>query len=270
MTNPSNHAETATPEPAQVTLTLDRGLQLLRAFHAERAPLTNGELAQRTGMSRSAVSRLTSTLIQLGYIRRVAGGTRFELATGVFGIGHAYLETNPVTRLAQPLMQQLADRLDVSVALATADGLDMLYIAHRTSSGIATLRLGVGSLLPMGLTAIGRAWLWGLPDPQRQEYVARLLEAAGAQRDAMRAGIDHAFEDLRENGVCLSYGEFQRNAYGIALPVRVGDTATPMSLSCGAIKAHADIDTIRQRIVPALKQAARDLEHVLRDVRYEP
>lgn len=146
----------------------------------------------------------------------------------------------------------------------------MLYIAHRTSSGIATLRLGVGSLLPMGLTAIGRAWLWGLPDHLRQEYVARLLDAAGAQRDAMRSGIDHAFGDLRENGVCMSYGEYQRNAYGIALPMSVGAAATPMSLSCGAIKAHADIDAIRRRIVPALKQAALDLEEVLRDVRYEP
>jgi DNA-binding IclR family transcriptional regulator len=271
MTNPSNHhAKAGTPGPAHVTLTLDRGLQLLRAFRAERAPLTNGELARRTGMSKSAISRLTSTLLQLGYIRRVAGGARFELATGVFGIGHAYLETNPVTRLAHPLMQQLADRLDVSVALATADGLDMLYIAHRTSSRIATLRLGVGSLLPMGLTAIGRAWLWGLPEPERQAYVARLLEAAGAQREAMRAGIDKAFEDLRENGVCMSYGEFQRNAFGIALPVSVGGSATPMSLNCGAIKSQPDMDAIRQRIVPPLKQAAIELEQVLREVRYAP
>jgi DNA-binding IclR family transcriptional regulator len=270
MMNPSNHARVATPNATPVTLTLERGLQLLRAFHAERAPLTNGELANRTGMSRSAVSRLTSTLIQLGYIRRVAGGSRFELATGVFGIGHAYLESNPVTRLAHPLMQQLADRLDVSVALATPDGLDMLYIAHRTSSRIATLRLGIGSLLPMGLTAIGRAWLWGLPEHERQRYVARLLEAAGPQREAVRTGIEKAFEDLRENGVCMSYSEFQRNAYGVALPVSVGGSDTPMSLSCGAIKFQPDIEAVRQRIVPAIKQAARDLERTLRDVRYEP
>jgi DNA-binding IclR family transcriptional regulator len=257
-------------ESTQVTLTLDRGLQILRAFRAERAPLTNGELARRTGMSKSAVSRLTSTLIQLGYIRRVAGGTRFELATGVFGIGHTYLETNPVTRLAHPLMQRLADLLDVSVALATPNGLDMLYIAHRTSSRIATLRLGVGSLLPMGLTAIGRAWLWGLPEPERQHYVTRLLEAAGPQHEAIRTGIDRAFEDLRANGVCMSIGEFQRNAFGIALPVKVGSSATPMSLNCGAIRFQPDIDAVRQRIVPPLKQAALDLEILLRDVSYEP
>jgi DNA-binding IclR family transcriptional regulator len=270
MMKPSNQPKLAMPEPPNVTLTLNRGLQLLRAFRAERVPLTNGELASRTGMSKSAISRLTSTLIQLGYIHRVAGGSRFELATGVFGIGHAYLETNPVTRLAHPLMQQLADQLDVSVALATANGLDMLYIAHRAGSRIATLRLGVGSLLPMGQTATGRAWLWGLPGHERQQYVARLLEAAGPQREAIRTGIEKAFEDLRENGVCMSHGEFQRNAYGIALPVRVGDSAAPMSFSCGAIKAQPDREAIRRRIVPGLKQAARDLERVLRDVRYEP
>ncbi|MDR5825605.1 IclR family transcriptional regulator [Caballeronia sp. LZ043] len=253
-----------------VTLTLDRGLQILRAFHAARAPLNNGELAQRTGMSRSAVSRLTSTLIQLGYLRRVAGGSRFELASGVFGIGHAYLVSNPVTRLAHPLMQRLADRLDVSVALAAPNGLDMLYVAHRTSARIATLRLGVGSLLPMGLTAIGRAWLWGLPEPQRQHYVARLLEAAGPQREGLRSEIDSAFDDLRSNGVCMSFGQFQRDAYGIALPVRIGREAVLMSLSCGAIRFQRDIDAVRQRVVPALKQAALELETELRDVRHEP
>ncbi|MDG0063396.1 MULTISPECIES: IclR family transcriptional regulator [Burkholderia] len=258
------------PEATHVTLTLDRGLQILRAFHAERAPLTNGELAQRTGMSRSAVSRLTSTLIHLGYIHRVAGGARFELATGVFGIGYAYLETNPVTRLANPLMQRLADQLNVSVALAAPDGLDMLYIAHRTSAGIATLRLGVGSLLPMGCTAIGRAWLWTLPQPERQQYVARLLEAAGPQREAMRTGIEKAFDDLDTNGVCMSFGEYQRHAYGIARPISVGRAATPMSLSCGAIRFESDIGAVRERIVPALKQAAHELEVALRDVRFEP
>jgi hypothetical protein len=56
------------PHPNEITMTLDRGLQVLRAFHAERQPLTNGELVARTGLSRSVVSRLTSTLIQLGFI----------------------------------------------------------------------------------------------------------------------------------------------------------------------------------------------------------
>ncbi|AOK21126.1 IclR family transcriptional regulator [Burkholderia cepacia] len=253
-----------------VTLTLDRGLQVLRAFHADRAPLTNGELASRTGLPRSAVSALTSALIDLGFLRRAAGDARFELGSNVFGIGQAYLAANPVTPLAQPFMQKLADRLDASVGLAVPDHLDMLYVAHRSGARIATPRMGVGSLVPMGTTAIGRAWLCGLPDPLRRRQIAQLTEAAGPQANAIAAGIEAAFADLRATGVCLSLGENQRDAWSMALPVRVGLSKTLMALSCGAVEPQPDVDAIRRRIAPALKQAAIELATLLRDVRPGP
>ncbi|WP_322066475.1 IclR family transcriptional regulator [Burkholderia ubonensis] len=254
-----------------VTLPLDRGLQVLRAFHADRAPLTNGELASRTGLPRSAVSGLTSALVDLGFLRRVAGDTRFELGSNVFGIGQAYLAANPVTPLAQPFLQKLADRLDASsVALAVPDHLDMLYVAHCSGARIAMPRMGVGSLVPMGTTAIGRAWLCGLPDPLRRRQITQLTEAAGPQANAIAAGIEAAYADLRATGVCLSLGENQRDAWSMALPVRVGVSKTLMALSCDAVEPQPDVDAIRRRIVPALKQAAIELATLLRDVRPGP
>lgn len=266
------HRQSGAPkaESAGVTLTLERGLQVLRAFRGERAPLTNGELARRTGLSRPTVSRLTTTLIRTGFIRRVAGGPEFELAPGGLGIGHAWLQTNPVTRLAHPFMQQLADRLNVSVALAVPDHLDMLYIAHRTSARIGTLRLGVGSLLPMGRTAIGRAWLWALPEAEQRRYTTSILKAAGAQASEMKRRIEAAFDDLRDTGVCIAVGEYQHNAYGIALPIRVGRVGVLMALSCGGVELDADPEKIRHRITPALKDAALELTALLRDVDSEP
>ncbi|KVT58294.1 IclR family transcriptional regulator [Burkholderia ubonensis] len=260
----------ATSPSSPVTLTLDRGLQVLRAFHADRAPLTNGELASRTGLPRSVVSALTSALIDLGFIRRVAGDARFELGSNVFGIGQAYLAANPVTPLAQPFMQKLADRLDACVALAVPDHLDMLYVAHRSGARIATPRMGIGSLVPMGTTAIGRAWLCGLPDPLRRRQIAQLTEAAGPRANAIAAGIEAAFADLRATGVCLSLGENHRDAWSMALPVRVGLSKTLMALSCGAVEPQPDVDAIRRRIAPALKQAAIELATLLRDVRPGP
>lgn len=256
---------------SSATQTLERGLQLLRAFRAERTPLTNAELVRRTGFSRSSVSRLTATLVQLGYIRRVAGGPEFELAPGGFRIGYAYARTNPVTQRVHPLMQGLADRLHVSVALAVPDGLDMLYIAYRASAQVATLRLDVGSLLPMGRTAIGRAWLWGLPPQQRERYVAAILEAAGSDAPQVRQRLDDAFADLDATGVCMAVSEYQHNAYGIALPLRVGRAGTLMAMNCGAVGlALDDVGALRQWIEPELKDAAREVEALLRDLDAEP
>ncbi|MCO5397808.1 IclR family transcriptional regulator [Ralstonia soli] len=258
------------PNAGAVTMTLERGLMVLRAFRNERIPLTNGELALRTGLSRATVSRLTTTLIRTGFVRRVAGGPEFELAPGGYGIGHAYLQTNPITRLAHPLMQQLADRLNVSVALAVPEHLDMLYIGHRSSVRIATLRLGVGSLVPMGRTAIGRAWLSGLREEERRDYVVAILQAAGPQADVLKRRIEAALDELRDIGACVAIGEYQQNAYGIALPIRVGQAGVLMALSCGAIEVAADADTLRHRIVPALKDAAAELTVLLRDIDAEP
>lgn len=259
------------PPSSSATLALERGLQLLRAFRAERAPLTNADLVRRTGFSRSSVSRLTATLLHLGYLRRVAGGPEFELAPAGFGIGFAYAKTNPVTQRVHPLLQRLADRLHVSVALAVPDGLDMLYIAYRTSAQIGTLRLDVGSLLPMGRTAIGRAWLWGLPPQQRERYVAAILEAAGSDAPQIRQRLDGAFADLDASGVCMAVSEYQRNAYGLALPIRVGRAGTLMAMSCGGVGlALDDVGVLYQRMKPALKDAAREATALLCDLDAEP
>ncbi|MFT3721703.1 IclR family transcriptional regulator [Pseudorhodoferax sp.] len=253
-----------------VTTTLARGLQVLRAFRATRLPLTNAELVRRTGLSRSSVSRFTNTLVNLGYLRRASGGPEFELAWGGFALGYAYAKTNPVTQLAHPLMQRLADRLDVTVALAVPDRLDMLYIGYCSSQRIATLRLDVGSLLPMGRTSVGRAWLGASPLRQRKRYLVEILQAAGPEAEALKQRIEAAFDDLRATGVCMVVNEYQRNTYGIALPVRVGRSRVLMALSCGAADPAPDVAAIRSRVVPELKSAAQELKALLRRVDAEP
>jgi DNA-binding IclR family transcriptional regulator len=260
--------ETATQR--NVTLTVERGLEVLRAFRAARAPLSNAELVRRTGFPKATVSRLTTTLIAIGYLRRVGGGRQFELGAGALSIGHAYLEANPITRIVNPFMQKLADKLDLSVALAVPHRLDMVYIAWRASARIATLRLGVGSLLPMESTSVGRAYLYALPPEQREPLVAALLEAAGDHAEIVRRNLEVAFADLSESGVCMSVGEYQRNAYGIALPIVVGRSRTLMTLNCGAIELEPNMKAIRKRVIPELKATASKLTEELADIDCEP
>ncbi|WP_321887751.1 IclR family transcriptional regulator [Paraburkholderia bannensis] len=257
-----------------VTLTLDRGLQVLRAFRANRTPLTDAELAQRTGLSRSAVLRLTSTLLHLGYLRHAAGGARFELASGVLGIGQAWLDADPISRAATPVIQALADKLGMAVALAVPDQLDMLTIASGAGGAAACVespRLGVGTLAPMACTAIGRAWLWGLPEYERRRYLLRLLEAADTQASILRKAMESAFEELREWGACVSQETFEHAVYGsIALPLRAGQWRIPMALAVTAVDSQRDIASLRERVMPELSQTARELTVLLADIRVGP
>lgn len=251
-------------------LTVERGLQVLRAFRSDRAPLTNAELVRRTGLSKATVSRLTSTLLQLGFLRHVAGGREFELAAAPLGIGHAYLASSALLRIANPFLQALADRLNVSVALAVGEGQEMLYLGYRASERVATLRLGVGSVLPMGTTAIGHAYLWGLPPPERRDLLAELKRTAGERATALEQGIRASFAELETTGTCGVLGGYQRDAYGVALPVVVGRQRTVMGLSCGRADVRPDLAAERKRIAPVLKKAALEFEALLADFDGQP
>lgn len=258
-------------QDSPITLTLDRGLQVLRAFRADCTPLTDAELAQRTGLSRAAIQRLASTLLHLGYLRRAGGGTRFELASGVFGIGQAWLDADPIARAATPLIQALADKMGAAVALAVPDQLDMLTIAYGSAACVESPRRGVGTLAPMESTAIGHAWLWGLPEYERRRYLLRLLEAAGVQAQTLRKAIESAFDDLREWGVCTSQEAFEHAIYGaVALPLRAGQWRMPMALGVTTVVSPPGIEAMRARVVPALSQVARELTVLLADIRVGP
>ena len=163
------------------TLTVVRGLKVLRAFRAESVPLGNADLVRRTALSKATVSRITSTLRILGYLAQVPGSRKFQLGMRALSLGHAYVEASPIMEAARPHLQKLADRLNVSVALAVGNDTDMLYLAYCKSARIATLHFGVGSVLPMASTSIGRAWLWSLPPSERQAHIAAIARHAGKE-----------------------------------------------------------------------------------------
>jgi len=251
-------------------LTVSRGMQVLRSFRSARAPMSNSDLVRVTGLSKATVSRLTSTMLQLGFLQHVRGGRNFELAAGPLGIGHAFVAGSELLQAAGPSMQDLADRLGVAVALAIADGLDMIYVAYRASDKVATLRLGVGSVLPMGTTSIGHAYLWAQPEVQRANLISQLRRAAGERERSMLHGIKESFSEMERSGVCKVLGGYQRDAYGVAVPIHVGRRHTVMGLSCGKADVQPDLAAEIKRIAPPLKNAAAWLEERLADFDGEP
>jgi DNA-binding IclR family transcriptional regulator len=251
-------------------LTVERGMQVLRAFRCDRGSLSNAELVRRTGLSKATVSRLTSTLLEVGFLRHKTGGREFELATGSIGIGHAFLAGNELAQVAGPHMQQLADALNVSVSIAVGDGLEMLYVAYKAGRQVATLRMGVGSVVPMGPTSIGHGYLWGLPAEERETLVTALKQRGGPHAHAMEQSMHHSFAQLASVGTCAVLGGYRKGAYGVSMPIVVGRERVPMVLSCGRADIRPDLTHEHQRIDPVIKGAAAKLQRVLADVEVQP
>ena len=259
-----------TAHPAAGVLTVARGMQVLRAFRSDRASLSNAQLVQRTGLSKATVSRLTTTLLQLDVLRRVPGGREFELGAAPVGIGHAYLAGSDLLERANPFLQRLSDRLNVSVALAIRNDLEMLYLGYRGGHKVATLRLGQGSVLPLGTTSIGHAYLWGLPPTERASLITALLRTYGEHAEQVSGAIHASFRDIESTGTCAVLAGYQRDAWGVALPVKVGRRGIVMGLSCGKANMQPDLVAEKRRISPVLRNAAKEFEQLMADYDGEP
>lgn len=238
-------------------------MEVLRAFQNDAKPLANHTLVERTGLPKATVSRITSTLVSLGYLTRIASNGRYQLGTSMLSIGNAFLGGSSTRRVAIPIMEQLAARHDVSIGLAVPDRLNMIYTIWCRSPKTLTLRLTAGSILPMSRTAVGRAYLWALPSALQRERLAEIKQQEGSKAGPIFDGIYAAFDDLDRHGYCVRTAEFQKNTFGVAVPLVFGGGNTIMSLGCGAAQLEVKEAALRRIVAPDLVRTAAQLQAVI-------
>lgn len=252
----------ADADPGFVTA-LARGLEILRAFGRDDRYLGNGELAKRTGIPKSTVSRLTQTLTSLGYLRYVEQLERYQLGPGVLALGYRYLAGNGVRDLAHPHMQALADSTDCSVALGTGDRSEMVYTDVCQGKGPLILRLDVGARIPMPVTSMGRAYIAGLPEADREPLLARLKAHYGDAWPALRDGIDRSLKFYADHGYCVSEGDWNRDVASAGAPLVLEGGAHVLAFNCGGSSLRLTRRVLERTVGPRLLELVRAVERDL-------
>jgi DNA-binding IclR family transcriptional regulator len=247
------------PQRPDTVSALERGIAVLRCFTETRRVLTPTELARLTGVPRPTVTRLASTLVTLGLMQQEPGSERFMLGPGVVSIARVFLAGLDVRAVARPHMLALAEEVGGSVYLAVPDGLDMVLIeACRPRSTMLAPRLDVGSRAPMANSALGRAYLWALPPPERQRLIESLRLARGSDWAALEGGLMRSLKDADRLGYCISAGEFHREINSVSVPL-VGPTGEVMALNCGSAAFVFSEEHLRQTVAPQLLRMAAAL-----------
>jgi len=216
----------------QFVTALHRGLEILRAFRTTDAGgLGNLELAQRTGLPTSTVSRLTYTLSSLGYLVYNDKTGRYRMGIPVLSLGYACLGGLRIRETAQAYMQDMAERCGdgVLVALGGRDGLSMTYVACARAPGIVSLQLDVGSRISLGRSAMGRAYLAGARQAERAVLMEHLRERAGEHDWArIEAGIEDAVAQVEAKGFYSNVGQWQREVNAVSVPFRPPHNDSPL------------------------------------------
>jgi DNA-binding IclR family transcriptional regulator len=247
----------------QVVTALARGLSVLRCFRQGDRYLGNQEIAERTGLPKATVSRLTHTLTVLGYLNHSKRFSQYSLGTAVLSLGYSLLGNLDILKSARPLMQELADSTEASVSLAAPDGLHMVYLENCVArANMITLRIDVGARTRIANTAMGRALLCGLPEEERTDLIAQIRRATPkGEWLKIKAGIDQGLIDYHEKGFCFSLGDWRENVNSIAVPLVQADRSV-LAINCGGPSWQLIAEKLEKDIGPRLVEISRRLENL--------
>lgn len=245
------------PDPFFAT-TLARGLEVLAAFRPTDASVANSELAARTGLSRPTVSRLTNTLLRLGYVRRDAGG-RYRLSTHVLRVAYPVLAQLRIRQLARPLMRDFAEQARGTVSIGTIDGADLVYVETvRTADGTDFVP-DIGVSLPLAQAAMGRALLSMLPEAERRALLARIRADSPGLWKSYGRNAERAIAQCRAEGFCVSLGDFRGEIHAAGAPLMTTPEGEQLAINCGVPVYRLRTGELEREIGPRLAALAASI-----------
>lgn len=242
---------------------LSRGLEVLRAFRPNDGLLGNQEIAARTNLPKPTVSRLTYTLTKLGYLTQVPKFEKYQLAPAAMSLGYAALANLGVQHLSESFREEVMRATGGAVAVGARDRLSMIYFGQSRSGLALGVQLDVGSKVPIATTAMGRAYIWALPDDERTLLLRELREHYGTRWARIRDGIERAGELIAKRGFSISVGEWQDDVHAAGVALTLNDGTGPYAFNCGAPAFRFTEDRLLNDIGPRLVTMVRNIEAAL-------
>jgi DNA-binding IclR family transcriptional regulator len=174
---------------------VERALRILLAFRQGELALPLAEVARRTGMYKSTILRLASTLCRQGFLERLADGG-FRLGHTLLHLGSLYRESFRLEDVVLPALQQLVRVTGESarfyvrqgslrVCLFTVDSTEVLreHILPGRASPIDDTAAGqIFTLMSRGALPARRAlpiYTQGIMDPLTASCAAPLVRPDG-------------------------------------------------------------------------------------------
>ena len=243
----------------QFATTLARGLELLRCFTPERPILGNGELAQMLQLPKATISRLTYTLMCLGYLTGTEFYGKYQLGAATLSVGYPLLAQFTVRRMARPLMLELANLHRCTVSIGIRDRFSMVYIEVIRASNRSVHAHDVGSTHPLIGTAVGRACLMGCTAQEREATLNQLRVKDGPQWSAYSARALENFKDFIQFGCCTSVGEVLADVQAVAVPLGRVNNVDTAAINCTFQGRPMNPEWLRNEIAPQLQALARQI-----------
>ncbi len=206
-------ARTGQPATRQVAA-VQRAVAILKELADARAELGTNEIARRTGINVSTISRLLATLVSGGLVEHVTATGRYRLGVGLVRLANAVPERLDVRSLARPHLEELARQVQETVTLSVPGGHEAITLDYVQSPLSVRSVAELGRASAAHATAVGKGLLaYGgtVPAGPLRAFTERTI----VDHDVLRAEV----AQVRERGWGQALGEREEDLNAVAVPV---------------------------------------------------
>ena len=236
-------ARTGRPATRQVGA-VQRAVDVLDALAEARTELGTNEIARRTGINVSSISRLLSTLVSAGLVQHVPSSGRYRLGVRILQLAGAARDSLDIRAVSRPYLEELTELTGETSTLSLPGEHDLLTVDFVQSPRSVRSVAEIGRNSVAHATAAGKVFLaWGgrLPDGDLAVYTEQTI----VDRSALAAEI----AKVAERGWAQAVGEREEDLNAVAAPVR--DAA-------GRLRAVLGVQGPALRFRPRAMRAAVD------------
>jgi IclR family transcriptional regulator, pca regulon regulatory protein len=248
------------PDP-RLSRSLEYGIAILESFSDERQALGIAELADIVGISRSTTHRYAITLVALGFLEQDAK-RRYLLSARAAGPGRAAIGAIRAQVHSRAALEELREATGHTVSMAVLDGARLIYVhrllGHRAGQHEIDMELGVGAIVPVHCTALGKVLLASLSDPERRELLAGLrLSRHGPKSTADRRKLAAELDRIGVREPVLSDEELVAGARSIAVLVPRPRSEHQLAIDVTVPSSAYTPQRLLHEVGPLLQRAAR-------------
>jgi DNA-binding IclR family transcriptional regulator len=239
-----------------------RSIAVLRLLGKSQSPLGVKAIADTLGLVTSTCLHILRVLVDEGLVRMDPGTKRYSLGVGMLALARSVMERNVFPQLAQPVLNRLSTRWDITTIGVEIVELDhMIVLAISRSEAPFRLHVDIGSRFPALISATGRLVAAHTQRPWSE--VVRRFKALRWHRapdvDAWRKDV----EKVRRTGYSIDRGNYIGGVTLIAVPVFGADRLLTHCL-IGAGVSDQLTGARSELMVADMAAEARSLEEVLR------
>lgn len=245
--------------PAEPMKSVRTALRLLMEFTAEQPQFGVAELAQKTGLSKSHVSKVLAAFVEAGLLHQDDRTRAFSVALPAFLLGARFVNYDRLSAEATPIMRELTERTGQSTRLSVLHGDEAIYMFGIEGPLFVDTGWRAGTRLPLHSTTAGRILLAFL-DTKRAEALMRRLRMARHTPHTIvdRTALRRVMARIREHGYDLQLGETTEGLGTLGVPV-FGQGEGALAVLSLAFPVHLFPSDGVERFLPQLHQSARTL-----------